>query len=459
MTLRARLLVVLIAVAVAASVTGVVVVATVRSLLVDQLDDQLSAAADPIGQMVRGDTLMPAIPSGSARMAIPEVLSDLWIAVVSTDGTVRYQFPSEIGAVGAPDLASLNLERNEASDAFEVGGTDGGSYRVLVRDGGANEHLVIAAPLDATDRAVRRLVLALAIGALATVGVVAVMGWWVLRHGIAPIRNMTRAAESIASGDSDRRVDVPSGRTEAAELARAINAVLDERRRTEERLRRFVADASHELRTPLTSIRGYSDLHRADARAHTPELADALDRIHRESLRMAALVDQLLTLARHDHEPSVIVGPVAVARVVRDIAGDAEVAVPGRRVLVDVVDQPVALASEPGLRRVVRGLVDNALRYTSGIVRLTACQDADEVVVTVSDDGPGMDADIVEHAFDRFFRGDPARSRRLGGSGLGLAIARSEIARQGGTITLRSHPESGTDVEVRLPRRYPTRVT
>ncbi|HQF95714.1 MAG TPA: HAMP domain-containing sensor histidine kinase [Microthrixaceae bacterium] len=450
----------LIAVAVAASVTGVVVVATVRSLLVDQLDDQLSAAADPIGQMVRGDTLMPAIPSGSATMAVPEVLSDLWIAVVSTDGSVRYQFPSEIGDVGAPDLASLDLERSEPSDAFEVGGTDGGSsYRVLVRDAGENEHLVIAAPVDATDRAVGRLVLALAMGALATVGVVAVMGWWVLRHGIAPIRNMTRAAESIASGDSDRRVDVPPGRTEAAELARAINAVLDERRRTEERLRRFVADASHELRTPLTSIRGYSDLHRADARAHTPELADALDRIHRESLRMAALVDQLLTLARHDHEPSVVVGPVAVARAVREIAGDAEVAVPGRQVLVEVDDQPVALASESGLRRVIRGLVDNALRYTSGVVRLTARQDADEVVITVSDDGPGMDADIVEHAFDRFFRGDPARSRRLGGSGLGLAIARSEIARQGGTITLRSHPERGTDVEVRLPRRYPTRVT
>jgi two-component system OmpR family sensor kinase len=235
-------------------------------------------------------------------------------------------------------------------------------------------------------------------------------------------------------------------------LAHALNAMIEARHRNEEQLRRFVGDASHELRTPLTSVRGYAELYQRGALGDAADLDDAMRRILQESDRMAVLVDDLLLLARLDQGRPLDERSVDLAAVLDDVAADARAVSPQRPVTVDVPRPLMVLGDEHRLRQVVAGLVANALVHTDAPVHLRGWADpGGGVGASVSDDGPGMDARTAEHAFDRFFRGDPARSRHTGGSGLGLAIARSVVEAHGGRIDLRSAPGQGCTVELHLP--------
>jgi two-component system OmpR family sensor kinase len=298
--------------------------------------------------------------------------------------------------------------------------------------------------------------IALAGGVVAAVLLLA--GWWVLRLGLRPIADLTEVADAIATGERDRRATVGQPGTEAAHLARAFNLMLDERAATEDRLRQFVGDASHELRTPVTVIRGFTDLYRQGG-LDEAGTEDAMRRIGQESARMAGLVDDLLLLARLDQGRPLERAQVDLSAVIHDTALDATATHPSREVLVDTSDRLVVMGDDARLRQVIGNLVGNAFAHGGPDATVTLRGHGDDgiAVVEVSDNGVGMDEHTAQHAFDRFFRADGARTRHRGGAGLGLPIAKAIVEAHGGALELTSAPGRGTTVRMVLPNRQETR--
>ena len=223
-------------------------------------------------------------------------------------------------------------------------------------------------------------------------------------------------------------------------LGQALNSMLehiegafDVQRESEERLRRFLADASHELRTPLTSIRGYAELFRRGADERPEDLKLAMRRIEDEAARMGVLVEDLLLLARVDRTRPLEMKPVDLSAIVTDAAADARTVAPERPIELKVPGTLVVQGDEDRLRQAVTNLVSNAISHTdaSAPIELEVSNEDGTAVITVSDAGEGLDEETLEHAFERFWRADPNRARSSGGVGLGLAIVDAIAGRTG----------------------------
>jgi two-component system OmpR family sensor kinase len=325
---------------------------------------------------------------------------------------------------------------------------------------------VIAVPLTEMRETLGRL---LAIEALVTIGVAltaGALGLWLVKVGLRPLETMGATAGAIAAGDLSRRVEPSDNATEIGKLGTSLNAMLaqieaafDERRASEERLRRFVGDASHELRTPITSIRGYAELFRRGASSRPDDLERSMSRIEAEAERMGVLVDDLLLLARLDQGRPLEHEPVDLVSVVTD-AVDAARAIDRDRVLDADLDGPVTVIGDAGrLREVVDNLLENARVHTPpGTPTLVTLRpDGGGALLTVADEGPGMDPDVSSKAFERFYRGDPARARSTGGAGLGLSIVAAIVESHGGSVRVLD-TNVGTTIEVRLPPEEATTV-
>ena len=315
--------------------------------------------------------------------------------------------------------------------------------------------LVAALATDHIDATFRRVAIGSGVVGVALLVALGLLGWWVERLGLRPIRAVTAAADAIAAGDPSRRVEEPSAGTEAGNLARAFNTMVEDRQAVEDRLRHFVADASHELRTPLTTIAGVLDLVRSGSLPDT-DLEEATRRAISETRRMTSLVEDLLLLTQLDHGRPLADEPVDLVMLVRDAAADIRLVQPERPVTVKLDGvTAVTRGDEARLRQVVGNLVDNALTHTppTAAVRLAVRPDGDGdgYIVEVRDEGPGLTADQAAHVFDRFFRVAPGRDRRAGGTGLGLSIVRSIIDAHHGHVSVTTAPGEGCTFVVRLP--------
>jgi two-component system OmpR family sensor kinase len=438
MSLRARLLTGMAAIAVVLVVASFFITRTTREHLVEQVDAQLERAD------VR-------FPRGGPRER-GERLSSAYV-VAFQDGELVTLAEPNLQGDDAPAPPAITLREARAGFALRAPFTLGG-YRFLCKSGPGDILLVYALPLSDVDDAIDRLV---AVEAVATAFVLVVLGfvtWWVIRLGVRPIKRMTATATAIAGGDLSQRVpdDVAPG-TEAGDLGDALNVMLGRIEASQDRLKQFVADASHELRTPITTIRGYAELYRNGGLEDRSELDEALRRTEQEAVRMGGLVDDLLHLARLDQGRPLEREPVDLAVLASDAVRDAQ-AVDPERPLTLVTDGPLVVAGDDArLRQVLANLLTNALVHTEPgtPVTVTAVRIGDDAVVAIADRGAGMAPEVAARAFERFFRADPSRSRHRGGSGLGLAIADATVTALGGTVTLESAPGAGTTVRVTLP--------
>jgi two-component system OmpR family sensor kinase len=271
---------------------------------------------------------------------------------------------------------------------------------------------------------------------------------------------MAETATAIAGGDLSRRVDEQDGTSEIGQLGVAFNGMLTqiegevaERRASEERLRRFAADASHELRTPLTSIRGYAELFRRGAADRPEDLALTMRRIESEATRMTSLVDDLLLLARLDRKRPLERNPVDVGRIVHDVVAGERVVHPDREYRLEA-DGVRVLGDEARLRQVLLNLIANAASHTPAgtSIEVAVRSERGEAVIEVADHGEGLTPEDAERVFERFFRVDAARARGDGGgSGLGLAIVAAIVDAHGGRVEVESTPGHGARFRVRLP--------
>jgi signal transduction histidine kinase len=216
--------------------------------------------------------------------------------------------------------------------------------------------------------------------------------------------------------------------------------------------REFVADVSHELRTPLTTVRGNLDLLRRDPPLAKVEQADVLTDLVDESDRLIRLVNELLILARADAGRNLVQEAVPVQPLIEEACRQAQQLDEQREIAVASQDV-TALGDRDALKQVLLIILDNALKHTPGPISISAEAAADQVAIAVQDAGPGIPPDVLEHVFDRFYRGEADPS--VPGFGLGLPIARALVEEMGGTIAIQSDPESGSLVRVQLPRYMP----
>jgi two-component system OmpR family sensor kinase len=238
----------------------------------------------------------------------------------------------------------------------------------------------------------------------------------------------------------------------------SLNAMLDrleqafaEREASEERLRRFIADASHELRTPLASIRGYAELFRMGATRDDESVRKAMRRIEDEAARMGVLVEDLLTLARLDAVSEVPFSSVDVGALASDAVDDARAMAPDREVSLEV-DGATQMEGNPhALRQVLANLVRNALVHTEASVEVTVARAGSQVVLTVRDHGPGLPTDDGDELFERFWRAEGGRERGKGGAGLGLAIVAGIVDAHGGSVSAANASGGGAQFVVSLP--------
>jgi two-component system, OmpR family, sensor kinase len=457
LSLRSRVLAGIVVIAV---VLGGVLFAVTRftqANLISQVDAQLAGAVGPVKIYERGR------PGGPQEADTH--LSSLYVGYLDDDGDVEVLAAPNLRGddTPLPDIdAARAVKAFRDDDAITVGSSDEDlRYRVRAyADEGSNRLVVLALPIDTVDNAVSDLVKVEVLGGMAILAVLGLVAWWVIHLGVRPIKRMTTVATAIAAGDMSQRVPNADPRTEAGQLGLALNTMLgrieeafDERTRAEDNLRQFVADASHELRTPVATIRGYAELYRSGGLTGGDALDDAMRRTEQEAIRMGSLVDDLLHLARLDQGRPLENERVDLVALATDAASDARAVDPSRPVEA-ITDGPlVVLGDEKRLRQVIANVVGNALVHTppGTPVEIRTDRVGDRAVVAVVDRGPGMSEEVVSHAFERFFRADPARSRHRGGSGLGLSIVEATVAAHGGTTTLESSVGEGTTVRIELP--------
>jgi len=479
-TLRTRLTAgVLVLLVVSCAGIGIATSITLQGFLVTRLDQQLREAGSrlDVSQEHPGNPGGPGpAPSGGDPGIQGQAVGTL--AARTTNGAITLAVVVHDNA-GEVSLANVALTPADRSVLLHVV-PDGqpttahlsslGDYRLQATRGQDEETHITGLPLQDIESTVHRLqaveLVVFAIALLLTG--LAGAGWVTL--SLRPLRRVTITARQVTSlplgsgaVDLPHRVPETYPRTEVGQLSAAFNQMLghvetalEQREGSEARLRRFVADASHELRTPLAGIRSYAELARRSTEAVPDEVSHAMGRVESEAVRMGLLVDDLLLLARLDAGRPLEQEDVDLSRLVIEVTNDARVAGPEHRWSLDLPDEPLVVrGDEHRLHQVVGNLLTNARIHTpagtSVVVRLSADPQEDHhVLLTVSDDGPGIPAELQSTVFERFVRADDSRSRASGSTGLGLAIAHAVVKAHGGSLTLISD-KGGTEFRISLP--------
>jgi len=505
-SLRTKLITaLLVLVAIALAAISIAATYMVRSYLIDQHDTELSAQVNEInaGRLPQNLDLGYASPTHSdIVVGLQQPGSQLgWESGVNLpfmgSNDPLPLLPTNTTWANGNNPVILNVPAQSGPDTWRVM-----AEPVTVNNSGTSSQaiLVVAVDLGNIQQLTARLVLFdLAVGGAILV-VLAAAGAAVVQANLRPLNDIELTAGQIAKGRLNHRIPERDPRTEIGSLGRSLNTMLSQietafhaqeeseqaAHRSEERMRRFIADASHELRTPLTTIRGFAEYYRqrgglskdqdpefgtegadspapngSPAEGLTPEDLDRImHRLEAEASRMGLLVEDLLTLARLDQQRPLNMAPVDLLTLAADAVQDARMVAPDRPIDLTVAPGAAFIVDgdEPRLRQVIGNLLNNALTHTppDTPVRVKIASGALDsgtpaVVLDVADDGPGMSADQAQRVFERFYRADEARNRASGGTGLGLAIVAGLVAAHGGTVSVRTAPGQGADFQVRLP--------
>jgi len=482
-TLRGRLIAGLLALlALACAAVGVVTYLVLSHTLINQLDLQLQAAGGRYAscmedQTDRGQEQHPPQPPPGNCNKTPGLSTGTFGArvkhgVVTNQGIIGGT--SHLSAAEKAALAKLPPDGHFYTlDLHSIGG----DYRVTAVPGHDHDVLITGLPLATMEATLRRVEIAEVAAFSAALVLTGLLGTGFVRLSLRPLRRVaataTRVTElPLASGQVTLPDRVPDAnpRTEVGQVGAAFNrmlghveAALARRAASEARLRRFAADASHELRTPLAAIRGYAELALRHPGPVPGEIEHALRRVESESARMSVLVDELLLLAQLDAGRPLAQEPVDLTRLAIDATSDARVAAPTHRWLLELPDEPVQVrGDEHRLHQVLANLMSNAAQHTppgtTVTVTLTTTNGSPgspgDVQLSVTDNGPGIPPDLQPTLFERFVRGDTARTHQAGqaaSTGLGLAIVDAVTTAHGGTVHLDSKPGT-TRFTITLPQ-------
>jgi two-component system OmpR family sensor kinase len=447
-----------------------------RSFLLDRVDQQALSAAPALSHQLDEQGVRPpggrghgGGPSGGPereprgrRPGDVNLPPGTYGQRRSADGRVLGHTVLDYGQAlpPAPKIpASLPLNHFITVGSVKPGGP---RYRVIAKpDPDDSGITVVAVPLSEVDQTLDRLLLVEAIVIAAVLLAVGLASSLVVRLGLRPLDRMGTVAGEIAAGRLSKRVEPATAKTEVGRLGLALNAMLErlerafkERRASEDRLRRFLADASHELRTPLASIRGYAELFRMGAADDPEALESSMRRIEDEARRMGVLVEDMLTLARLDELREAAHEPVDVTNLATDAVADARATAPDRTIDLEANGAVLVQGDPQQLRQVIANLLRNALVHTPAgtPIDVSVATDDGDATFAVRDHGPGLPQGDPEQLFQRFWRAAGGRTRGRGGAGLGLAIVREIVSAHGGSVEAANADDGGARFLVRLPR-------
>ncbi|MEU4251134.1 HAMP domain-containing sensor histidine kinase [Amycolatopsis sp. NPDC026612] len=459
-------------------IVGVVSEFALDMFLTRQVDQQLSAAANR--SLVFASNARPPDggppPQNQGQHPLGQNVGTV-SATFSGQGLVRDDSISEHGGrlQLTAEQQSVMLSVPTDGKPHTVSFDDLGEYRLLALPvAGTSDVVVTGLPMKPVNDTL--LTVGLILFGVAAAGVLgaAFLGAFAVRRTLRPLERVAATAGRVTELPLDRgqvalSIRVPEGdtdpRTEVGQVGSALNLMLghvaqalEARQESEIRVRQFVADASHELRTPLAAIRGYAELAARGSALVPPDVAHSMGRIQSEAVRMTALVEDLLLLARLDAGRPLDLRDIDLTRLVADAVGDAQVAGRGHRWLLELPPEPVLVFGDvQRLHQVLANLLANARTHTppgtTVVTALTRSADG-SAVLTVTDDGPGIAPDLLPDVFERFARGDSSRSRNAGSTGLGMAIASAVVVAHHGTIEAHSRP-GRTEFAVRLPVAVP----
>ena len=434
-----------------------------RSYLISQVDNQLFSISS--GSLERLDRAGIAPQSEFEESRSPfRVLQPIRGVPTSTSLTLLDREGNLIGQVGG-ELAGQNfgvtglkvsqVERYEKEPFTIEGEGRNPDVRALALVLPTGMGSVIAAnSLEEVDKTLSQLRFLFFFLGLIAIFLTALVSRWIIAISLRPLDKVEETAEAIAAGDLSARLPAAKPDTEVGRLTTSLNMMLSRieqsfsvRVESENKLRRFVADASHELRTPLTAIRGFAELHRQGAVSGEEKTKELISRIEGESIRMSSLVEDLLLLARLDQARELDFEPVDLNTLIVEVVASAKAAGPNHPIELNLPPEELfVLGDSRRIHQVVANLLANARTHTplGTKINVTARQTLAEVIIEVADNGPGLSKSDQERIFERFFRADPARVRNSGeGSGLGLSIVDAVMKAHGGYVSVKSELDKG----------------
>jgi two-component system OmpR family sensor kinase len=458
--------------------SGVVAQKQIESFLIHQIDDQLINVAsgslprvslagivnddeyqERRGRQERDDDDVPQTP-------LDRVPTSISLTLLNATGEIVGGIGGDLNSVSVRDYIGGYSPADVAKfqgRPFTIEAT-GANFRVLALPlpSGLGS-VTIAQSLNDVDRTLSRLQWLFFFIGLVIVSLIALASRTMIKVGLKPLSEVENTAERIAEGDLSARLPEAKSTTEVGRLTTSLNTMLSRieesfalRKASEDKLRRFVADASHELRTPLTAIRGFAELHRQGAVVGDEDTKQLLARIEGESIRMGSLVGDLLLLARLDQSREMEALPVDIAAVTRDAVASAQAAGPSHPIsLTADVSELYILGDKNRIHQVVANLLANAKTHTPDGTKITVLitRSEDGVRISVIDNGPGLSEDDQKRIFERFYRADSSRVRVDGeGSGLGLSIVDAVMQAHGGNVSVSSELGKGATFVLFFPQ-------
>ena len=461
-SLRRRLLVVVVTLfALLTAAVAIASVMTMRVVLETRVDEQLAEIVGQTARDVEQSGRAQVDPRAGASGTLYAIESD---GVLIGDNFILTRVGQQLALSERDRSVVLTVVSDTAST---VTLPTHGAYRMTARDVGGMR-VIVGLSLSDTNQTLAALAFVIAVSAFAAVTIVLLLGDMIIRRALRPLTAVIATTERIsqlplASGDAQltNRVRIEEPASEVGRVQESMNRMLahiqeafDARSASEKRVRQFVADASHELRTPLAAVRGYAEVTRKHDRDLRPDSRESLERIEAAAVRMQALVDDLLLLARLDEGRELQQGEVDLSLLVVESVADAQAAGRSHPISLELPEEPVTVAGDAlRLQQVIANLLANARVHTpeGTAIDVTLRAEGQDAVLQVVDAGPGIPLDQQRTVFERFARGDSSRSRATGSSGLGLAIVRALVDAHHGSIDLESRP-GRTAFTVRLPR-------
>jgi two-component system OmpR family sensor kinase len=442
--------------------------ALLRDFLINQVDDQLLSVVG--GTAERLDRAGIANDDDDDSPTTARSVTPLNRVPTSISVTVLDPFGNLIGGIGG-DLNSNKITdyvtgllpgqvAAYGSEPFTIE-APGPDFRVATTVLPSSlGSVIVAQSLADFDRTTRQIgSVLLIIGSLVLL-FIAIASRQVIKVGMRPLEKIEETAEKIAAGDLSARLDNFEPDTEVGRLSTSLNTMLsrieqsfDARMQSEEKLRRFVADASHELRTPLTAIRGFAELHRQGAVPEGEKTNELIARIEKESMRMGYLVEDLLMLARMDQSRELIISEVNLSELVQEAVTSAQAAGPDHVITTNISAGVVTKGDADKIYQVVTNLLANARAHTPAGTTITVStfSDGKDSFITVADNGPGLSAEDQARIFERFYRVDASRQRNSkDGSGLGLSIVDAVMRAHEGEVTVASELGKGATFTLRF---------
>ena len=449
---------------------------SLRTFLINQADSQLNevvqtsmlrldrAGIDSANQDGDGDEngFRPLRPLGAVPTTTAVTLLDISGNVI---GRIGGEFANSIDL---NEFKKLTPEKVDSLNElpFTISGDDGETdIRAIARSLPSGEGtVVISVALDSVEKTVaglRGIFILISFIVLISIAIVARS---LIKLTLKPLNQIEKTAAAIAEGDLSARLPEVNSRTEVGRLTGSLNTMLSRieesftiRTESENKLRRFVADASHELRTPLTAIRGFAELHRQGAVVGEEKTKELVSRIERESIRMSSLVEDLLLLARLDQSRELTFDPVDINHLVKEAVASAQAAGPGYEITVSSTnDEVFVLGDSMRIHQAIANLLANARTHTpvGTKIAVNISQGDLETKISISDNGPGLSEEDQKRVFERFFRADPSRVRVGGeGSGLGLAIVDAVMKAHGGRVEVNSKIGAGATFTIVFPQK------